>query len=225
MKAEPSWVGLVPLLIKDTPESLFAPSSMWRHGEKTAAYESQSGLSPDTESAGAFSWGSAASRTVRNNLLFISHYIDDILLSVYMWSVMSNSYDPMNCSLSGFFVHGIFQARILEWAAISYFRGSSQPRDQNYVSWIAGRFLLLHHRGSHDTLLQQTKWTKTLCYLPKRHLPQTLRPMLSSSSHSVVLLCLITLFSFIAWSSSAFILFLDLICLHLYCRFYFLLEC
>ena len=37
-------------------------------------------------------------------------------------------------------VHGILQARILEWVAILYFRGSSQPRDQTQVSHIAGRF-------------------------------------------------------------------------------------
>ena len=36
--------------------------------------------------------------------------------------------DPMDCSLAGSSVHGIFQARILEWVAISYSRGSSQPR-------------------------------------------------------------------------------------------------
>ena len=34
----------------------------------------------------------------------------------------------------------IFQARILEWAAIPYFRGSSQPRDQTRISCIAGEF-------------------------------------------------------------------------------------
>ena len=37
--------------------------------------------------------------------------------------------DPMDCSLSGSSVHGIFQARVLEWIAISFSRGSSQPRD------------------------------------------------------------------------------------------------
>ena len=37
--------------------------------------------------------------------------------------------DPMDCSLLGSSVHGILQARILEWVAISYSRGSSQPRD------------------------------------------------------------------------------------------------
>ena len=35
--------------------------------------------------------------------------------------------NPMDCSLLGSSVHGIFQARILEWVAISYSRGSSRP--------------------------------------------------------------------------------------------------
>ena len=47
--------------------------------------------------------------------------------------------DPMDCSLPGSSVHGIFQARILEWVAISFSRGSSQPRDWTQVSHIVGR--------------------------------------------------------------------------------------
>ena len=42
--------------------------------------------------------------------------------------------DPMDCNLPGYSVHGIFQAGILDWVAISYFRGSSQPRDLTQVS-------------------------------------------------------------------------------------------
>ena len=44
--------------------------------------------------------------------------------------------DPMDCSMPGSSVHGILQARILEWVPFS--RGSSQPRDQTQVSHIAG---------------------------------------------------------------------------------------
>ena len=47
--------------------------------------------------------------------------------------------DLMDCSLPGSTVHGIFQARILEWASISFSRGSSQPRDRTWVSCIADR--------------------------------------------------------------------------------------
>ena len=42
--------------------------------------------------------------------------------------------DPMGCSLPGSSVHGIFQAIVLEWIAISFSRGSSQPRDRTRVS-------------------------------------------------------------------------------------------
>ena len=48
-------------------------------------------------------------------------------------------YDPMDCSLPGSSVHGIFQARILDWVAISFSRGSSRPRDWTCVSCIIGR--------------------------------------------------------------------------------------
>ena len=53
---------------------------------------------------------------------------------------MSDSYDRMDCSSPGSYVHGIFQATILEWVAISYSKGSSQPREWSQVSHIAGRF-------------------------------------------------------------------------------------
>ena len=46
---------------------------------------------------------------------------------------------PVDCSLLGSSIHEILQARILEWAAISFTRRSSQPRDRTQVSHIAGR--------------------------------------------------------------------------------------
>ena len=49
--------------------------------------------------------------------------------------------DPVDCNLPGSSVHGIFQARVLEWVAISFSRGSSQSRNQTQVSLIAGRRL------------------------------------------------------------------------------------
>ena len=45
----------------------------------------------------------------------------------------------MDCSLPGSSVHGISQARVLEWFAISFSRGSSWPRDRTQVSHIVGR--------------------------------------------------------------------------------------
>ena len=49
--------------------------------------------------------------------------------------------DPKDCSPPGSFVHGISQARILEWVAISFSRGYSQSQDQTCISCIAGGLL------------------------------------------------------------------------------------
>ena len=49
----------------------------------------------------------------------------------------------IDCSPPGSFVHGILQARILEWVASPFSRGSSQPGDQTWVSCIAGRFFTI----------------------------------------------------------------------------------
>ena len=64
--------------------------------------------------------------------------------------------DPMDYNLPGFSVHGIFQARILEWVAISSSRRSSWPRHQTWVSCIAGGFF---------TIESPEKPMICLCYL------------------------------------------------------------
>ena len=48
--------------------------------------------------------------------------------------------DPMDCSPPGLSIPGVFQARILEWVAISFSRRSSGPRDQTQVSCTAGKY-------------------------------------------------------------------------------------
>ena len=53
--------------------------------------------------------------------------------------------DPLDCSPPG--SSGIFQTRILEWVAISFSRRSSQPRDQSWISCIAGRFFTTEPPG------------------------------------------------------------------------------
>ena len=67
--------------------------------------------------------------------------------------------DSMDCSLPGSSIHRILQARILEWVAIPFPRGSSQPRDQTQVSPIAGRFFIVW-----ATREAQTKYFK--CVTP-----------------------------------------------------------
>ena len=54
--------------------------------------------------------------------------------------------DPIDCSPSGSSVHGILQAKILQWVAIPSSRGSSQPRGQTHVSSVScrGRQVLYH---------------------------------------------------------------------------------
>ena len=96
----------------------------------------------------------------------------------------------MDCGLPGSSVCGNSQTRILEWVIISFSRGSSQPRDQTWGSWIAGGLLhcrrllyWLSHQGSpecnqfHSLRGQSSpsspslKWTsktasQVVCWLP-----------------------------------------------------------
>ena len=65
-------------------------------------------------------------------------------------SVMCDSWQPKDYSSPGSSVHGILQARIMEWVAISSSRGLSWPRDQtriSCVSCIAGRFFIMEPWG------------------------------------------------------------------------------
>ena len=52
-------------------------------------------------------------------------------------SVMSNSATPWSLCLPGFSLHGILQARVLEWVAMPYSRRASQPRDQTCISCVS----------------------------------------------------------------------------------------
>ena len=55
--------------------------------------------------------------------------------------------DPMDCSPPGSSIHGILQARVLEWVAISFSRGSSQPMDRTPVSHTTGRLFTVWATG------------------------------------------------------------------------------
>ena len=65
-------------------------------------------------------------------------------------------WDPMDCSPPGSSVHGILQARALEWVAESSSRGSSRPRDRTCIYYVSctGRWILdhQHHLGSSCSL-------------------------------------------------------------------------
>ena len=77
-------------------------------------------------------------------------------------SFVSNSCDPMDCSLPRSSVHGISQARILEWVAISFSRGSSQPRDQTCISCIMGRFFTTEPPGKPCSIIS---WKSFLTHM------------------------------------------------------------
>ena len=108
--------------------------------------------------------GKTAQRPVYFNVIFPTQDIEFLkskvllYLAIAIWqaryvghgvlshSVMFDCLRPTDCSPPGFCVHGIHQARILEWVVTSYSRRSSRPRDQTHVSWslaspaLAGRF-------------------------------------------------------------------------------------
>ena len=76
--------------------------------------------------------------------------------------------DPMNYSPPGSSVHGILQARVLEWVAISFFKGSSWPRDPTWVSCIAGGFITIWATREPQQYLTHSQKTKfTFKYIDK----------------------------------------------------------
>ena len=60
--------------------------------------------------------------------------------------------DPMNCSLPSSSVHGILQARILEWIAIPFSRGTSQPRMEPWSPALQADSLPFELQGSLQTV-------------------------------------------------------------------------
>ena len=77
--------------------------------------------------------------------------------------------DPMDCSLSGSSVHGIFQARVLEWIAISFSKGSSQPRNWTRVSRFAGRRFTVWATREASTSVSFLSKTHNNASLGKKH--------------------------------------------------------
>ena len=70
-----------------------------------------------------------------------------VCLCVFIAQLCPTLCNPVDYSPPGSSVHGSLQARILEWIVISYSRGSSQPRDQTWVSCIAGGFFTIWAPG------------------------------------------------------------------------------
>ena len=68
--------------------------------------------------------------------------------------------DPMDYSPPGSSVHGILQAKILQWVAIPFFRGSAQPRDWTWVYRIADRFFTIWATRKPSWHIDGKKYTK-----------------------------------------------------------------
>ena len=83
--------------------------------------------------------------TCKINLSTVDYLISK--RSIVEWVKVAQScltlWDLMDCNPPGSSVHGILQARIGEWVAIAFSRGSSPPRDQTWVSCILGRFFTI----------------------------------------------------------------------------------
>ena len=67
--------------------------------------------------------------------------------------------DPVDCNRPGSSIHGIFQARILEWVAIFFSRGSSWHQDWTQVSRIAGKLFTLWATGEHLLIVKYSMTT------------------------------------------------------------------
>ena len=94
--------------------------------------EAGSRFSADTECAANMPWDFPASKTSRTDFCCS-------LCCAQSWPTLC---DPVDYNPPGSSVHGIFQARKLEWVAISFSRGSSLPWDRICVSYIAGGFFI-----------------------------------------------------------------------------------
>ena len=96
---------------------------------------------------------------------------------------MSDSLQPMNYRIPGSSVHGILPSRTLEYGATSSSRGSSQPKDQNHISYVSciSRQILYHqhHLGSP---LPRTAYSSPIPLLPI--LPYGLTPCVEVCSSS-----------------------------------------
>ena len=134
------WVGKIPRRRKWQPTPVFLPAKS--HGRRSLA--------------GYSLWGCKESDTTEQlhihllqhsnkRALFKKNVISNVSKGILMLVAQScpSLCTLMNCSPPGSYVYGILQARGLEWVAISFSRGSSQPRDWTLRSYIADGFFTI----------------------------------------------------------------------------------
>ena len=101
--------------------------------------------------------------------------------------------DLMGCHLPTSSLHEILQARILEWVAISFSRGSSWPRDPTQVSCIAGRFFIVWAG-------REVYCKLNILQLKRRTWPQVSRSTSGDFFHTLILLfCIVLTQEKLAW--------------------------
>ena len=123
----------------------------------------------DRGSRWAAIYGVAQSRTQLKQRSSSSSNIHFCLMKVLVIQSCPTLCNPMNCSLPGSSVHGILQAWILEWVAMPFSKGSSQPRDWPVFlfSCIAGRFLTIWVRNDGKKSLLLYDFNTPTAYISK----------------------------------------------------------
>ena len=71
--------------------------------------------------------------------------------------------NPVDCSPPGLSVHGVPQARILQWVAVPFSRGPSRLRDWTWISWTAGRFFTISATSHTAAAAKSLQSCLTLC--------------------------------------------------------------
>ena len=98
--------------------------------------------------------GTTGNKINTSNLLTVCAKLLQLYLTLW---------DPMACNLSGSSVGGFLQARVMEWVAVPYSRGSSWPRDRTRVSYISctGRQVLLSRRKVNQKIGNTWSWQRS----------------------------------------------------------------
>ena len=121
--------------------------SYWSGGGRTYAVSRGTDSSQDGEKRKRMKWQNKQFSVARNRVwgfLFLKKSLKKV--KVLVTQSCPTLCNLMDYSLSGSSIHGILQARILDWAAIPFSRGSSQSGDRTQVSCIAGRFFTVWAR-------------------------------------------------------------------------------
>ena len=167
----------------------FISSSKVRHSVTTWHSNSTSRETKTYISTNTCTWSVHSGIIHHSQKVEITHKSTDWLLdkqstlglhaAVLLLQVSPTLCKPTDCSPSGYSVRGILQARILEWAAMPSFRGSSRPRDQTHISCIGRQVLSLPPPGKSQNVLflynilgDKEKWSVDSWYNmddPRKH--------------------------------------------------------